>query len=178
MLDGIFILIMFYACIKGLRQGFIKSVFAFFAFFIALAAALKMSAVVANRLSSSTYFDAKWLPFLSFVLVLALVYVLINMTGKILEKTAETVMLGWINKIGGAIFYMLLYGLFFSVIVFYCKQMQLIGQNTINKSLFYPYISPLAPEMMKITGNIIPFFKDVFTQLERFFEEVSNKLNQ
>ena len=168
---------MFYACVKGLSKGFIKSVFAFFAFFIALAAALKLSAVVANRLSGSTHFDAKWMPFLSFVLVLALVYFVINMAGRILQKTAETVMLGWINKIGGAVFYMLLYGLFFSVVVFYAKQMQLISEETINKSLFYPYISPLAPEMMKITGNIIPFFKDIFSQLERFFEEVSNNLN-
>lgn len=177
MLDGIFILIMFYACVKGLKKGFIQSVFAFFAFFIALAAALKLSAVVANRLSGSTHFDAKWMPFLSFVLVLALVYFLISLAGKILQKTAETVMLGWINKISGAVFYMLLYGLFFSTVIFYAKQMNLITEETINKSVFYPYVSPLAPEMMKITGNIIPFFKDVFSQLERFFEEVSNNLN-
>ena len=92
------------------------------------------------------------------------------------EKTAEMVLMGWLNKFGGVCLFLILYGMIFSVILFYGTEMNFISQSTINSSIFYSYISPLAPGIINGLGKVIPIFKDLFKQLEHYFEGVSNKI--
>ena len=72
---------------------------------------------------------------------------------------------------------MLLYGIMYSVILFYGKQMNLISVEYISKSIFYPYVEPLGPLLIDSLGKIIPLFKDLFLQLEQYFDEIPNKIN-
>ena len=58
---------MILAIFKGLRKGFILGIFSLLAFIIGLAAALKLSAVVAVYLQKSSN-ASRWLPVLSFIL--------------------------------------------------------------------------------------------------------------
>ena len=167
---------MFFAFIKGIRKGFIQSLFSFVAFFIGLAAAIKLSAFAGNYLSLHTQISGKWVPFISFVLVFAIIVISINYIGKMFEKTAEMVLMGWLNKFGGVCLFLILYGMIFSVILFYGTEMKFISRATINSSVFYSYISPLAPGIINGLGKVIPIFKDLFKQLEHYFEGVYNKI--
>ena len=54
------------AFFKGMKQGLVVAAFSFFALILGLAAALKMSALVAKWLSSAMNVQAAWLPFLAF----------------------------------------------------------------------------------------------------------------
>ena len=76
MIDIIFAIIIIIACIKGYQKGLIIAVFSIIAFIIGLAAALKLSAVVAGWLNGQANISAKWLPFISFALVFLLLYIL------------------------------------------------------------------------------------------------------
>ena len=175
-IDLIFLILLIVAFLKGIKKGLIKALFTFFAFFIGLAAAIKLSAVVANRMATHNSGFLKWYPFLCFILVFAIVVILVNAMGRFLEKTSEVVMLGWINKLGGVLFYLFLYGIFYSIIIFYLKNLGILKAQTIEASKFYPYISPIAPDALSLLGKIIPFFKDLFSQLEHYFDLVSKKL--
>lgn len=172
-IDVIFIALMAFAVFKGMSKGFIQSLFSLVAFFIGLAAALKLSAVVSNYLSAHFKMEGKWLPFLSFVLVFASFIILFFYLGKFFEKTTEMMMLGWLNKFGGVCLYMLLNGILFSTFLFYAVQMHLFTQQNINDSFSYPYISPLAPAFTHYLGKLIPFFKDIFLQLEEYFDNIA-----
>ena len=92
------------------------------------------------------------------------------------EELSELIMIGWLNKLTGVLLYLLLYGLTYSVILFYAKSLGILSTSQIASSTFYPYVAPVAPDVMNAMGNIIPFFKDLFSQLEHFFSGVSNKL--
>lgn len=175
-IDAVFILMIVLASIKGMRRGLIVAVFSILAFIAGLAAALKLSAVVATRLASHVSPSFKWLPVLSFVLVFLLVALLINMGGRILQKTFETVMLGWVNRVGGMLLYIALYTFIFSIFLFYGVEVHFIKPETTNTSYFYPYIQPLGPKVINKLGEIIPFFKDMFAELQRFFGGLSNKI--
>src|SRR5436190_1747336 len=70
--DLIFAVLVVLAIIQGFRRGIIIAVFSFIAIFIGLAAALKLSAIVANHLGDTVRVSQKWLPVLSFILVLNL----------------------------------------------------------------------------------------------------------
>ena len=172
-IDIIVVALIVMAVFKGLRNGFVLAVFSFLAFMIGLAAAVKLSALVADYLGSNTNISGRWLPVLAFVIVLLGVVLLVRLGAKAIEGALRLVMLGWLNKLGGALLYIALYLLVFSVILFYAQQLQIIKPETAAVSVTYPLIYPLAPEVIGSIGTIIPFFKDMFTELEAFFDRLA-----
>jgi len=177
MIDIIYAVLLIVAVAKGFRKGLAVAVFSIAAFIIGLAAALKLSAVVAVYLEKNIEVNGKWLPFLSFALVFLMVVVLVNWAGKAVEKTFELAFLGSANKIGGVLVYTLLYTIIYSVLLFYAEKIQMLTPESIRQSIVYAYIRPWAPFILDGLGKIIPWFKDSFSQLEHFFEGVANKIN-
>ncbi len=172
-IDASFIILMVLAVYKGLHKGFIVAVFSVVGFIVGLAAALKLSAFVAAKLTTQVNAGSKWLPVVSFLLVFIAIAFLVNFCGKLIQKIFETVMLGWVNRIGGALLYALLYSIIISIFLFYAVQLHFLKTETISASVIYPYLQPLGPKVIGGFGFVIPWFKDMFAQLQHFFEEVA-----
>ena len=163
------------AIVKGLRQGLIIGIFSLVGWVIGLVAAIKLSAVVAVYLGDSLNIAAKWLPILSFILVFIAVMLLVRIGAGLLEKTIELTLMGWVNRIGGMLLYMLLYTFIFSIVLFYAGQLKLISEETSSGSLVYSRIRPIGPVVIDGFGKVIPVFKNMFTELEEFFEKISER---
>ena len=176
LLDIIFAILVVLAIVKGFQKGLIVAIFSFIAFFIGLAAALKLSAVVAGYLGKNVKVSDQWLPVISFIVVFIIVVILVHVGAKAIEKVFQLAMLGWINRLGGIIFYLLLYITVFSVILFYARQLNLLKPETISRSVTYAYVDPWGPKAINAFGKLIPVFKDMFTQLEDFFSNVSRQV--
>ena len=176
MIDIIFAILIIMACIKGYKKGLVIALFSIIAFIIGIAAALKFSSVVAGWLSTSTNVGAKWLPFLSFAAVFFAVVLVVNWGGKLIESAFKLVLLGWVNRLGGIIFYALLYTIIFSVFLFYAEQVSLVKQEAIKASQTYSFVQPWGPVVINSFGKVIPVFKDMFADLEAFFGTIGNKI--
>jgi len=176
MIDIVFAILIIVACIKGFQKGLVVALFSIIAFIIGIAAALKLSAAVAGWLSNSTNVSAKWLPFLSFALVFLIVVVLVNLGGKFIEKTFQMALLGWVNRLGGMLFYAALYIIIFSVFLFYAEKVHVLKPANIQASQTYSFVQPWGPIVIDNFGKVIPVFKDMFTQLETFFNSAANKI--
>ncbi len=170
MIDIIFAVIMVWACIKGYSRGLIVALFSIIAFIIGLAAALKLSTVVACYLKDSVSISSKWLPFLSFFVVFIVVVILVRLGGKLVEKTFQVVLMGWLNRVGGMILYAAMYTIIFSIFLFFAEKLHLIKPSVISSSLTYDFIQPWGPKVIEGFGKVIPIFKDMFADLEKFFE--------
>lgn len=175
LLDIIAIALLVWAVIKGLRKGLIVAFFSFVAFIIGLAAALKLSAVAAGYIGDAISVSDRWLPVVAFFLVFFIVVLLIRLGAKLIEKFVQVAMLGWLNRLGGVIFYVLIYFFIYSIILFYAAQLGLIRQETSETSTAYRIIAPFAPGVIRILGILFPFIKDVFEQLLGFFQNLSGK---
>ena len=175
-IDIFFFILMLSAIYKGYARGFIVSAVSLFAIIIGLAAAVKLSAIVANWLKESTHISSQWLPFLSFALVMIGVIFLLRLLANMLQKSAEFLLMGWVNKIGGALFYTIIYTMVFSVILFYTTKMNIIKQETIDTSKCYAFVQPWGIKVVNAFGSIVPLFKNLFTQLETFFDSLSKKV--
>lgn len=175
LIDFIAIGLVVLSVIKGFRNGLVVAVFSLLAFIIGLAAALKLSAVVADYLGTSTNISQRWLPILAFALVFFVVVLLVRLGAKAMEGGLRMVMLGWLNKLGGVVFYLLLYFFIFSIVLFYADQLHIIRPETSQTSTTYPFIYPIAPVVMDALGSLLPFFKNMFTELENFFDHLSKK---
>lgn len=175
-IDLLFLVVMVLAVIKGFQRGLIVAVFSLVGVVVGLAAALKLSVVVAGYLRDSVRVSDKWLPVLSFVLVFVVVVLLIRLAANVLQASVELAWLGWVNKLGGILLYMVIYTLAFSVILFFGEHAQLVGEQTIAQSRIYKYIQPWGPFTMNLIGNLIPAFRDMFGDLERFFDNLAQNI--
>jgi membrane protein required for colicin V production len=104
------------------------------------------------------------------------VVLLVNWGGKLIEKTFEMALLGWANRIGGMIFYAILYIIIFSIFLFYAEKIHLIKPESIQASQSFNFVQPWGPIVIDNFGKLIPIFKDMFSQLETFFTEAANKI--
>lgn len=170
-IDVATVCILAYAGWQGFRKGLIMSVFSFAALFIGLAAAMKLSSMLAGWLSASVDLPSKWWPALAFIALLLVAASLVRNIGKLVQKTAEDVMLGPLNRMAGFLFYALVYLILYSILLFYMNQLGLISADIRASSLTFEVISSWGPKAVGALGRLIPFLGDVFTDLQRFFEE-------
>lgn len=175
-LDLIFVIILVLAIFKGYRRGLIVGIFSFLALIIGLAAAIKLSTIVAGYIGKAVNVSDQWLPIISFAVVFMLVVLLVRLGANLIEKSIEIAMLGWVNKLGGILLYASLYITVFSIVIFYAEQIHLIKQETIQKSVSYSFVQPWGPKAINLLGSVIPWFKDMFAELEKFFGTVSDKM--
>lgn len=144
LLDIIFYSMMVVAVFKGLRNGLVVAIFSIIGWILGLMAAFKFSALAAHYLEGSLNVSPRILSIIAFVLVFMLVIIIVNLGAKLVEKTVELVMLGWLNRIGGVFFYVLLYVLIFSVVIYFAEKVKLLNEETISSSKVYEWVKPLA----------------------------------
>jgi membrane protein required for colicin V production len=174
-IDIAFGLLMLLALRKGYSRGLIIAVFSLLAFVVGIAAALKFSALVATWLGTHSNIGQQLLPSISFLIVFIAVAYLIKLGASIIEKSVKFVLLGWVNKLGGILFYAILYLLIFSVALFYAKQLNILSAQNIAESKVYTFVEPFGKKVIDGIGTVVPIFKNLFSQLQAFFENIKPK---
>lgn len=177
LLDIIFLIILILAVIKGYQRGLILGVFSLLAIIIGLAAAIKLSAAVAGYIGSTVNVSDRWLPVISFIVVFFVVLLLVRWGARLLQKTIEVATLGWVNRLGGVILYTVVFIIVYSILLFYAEQVRLVKPDTIQHSVTYSFVQPWGPKAINGLAGFIPFFKDMFTGLESFFDGVAKKIS-
>lgn len=167
---------MVWAVIKGFRRGLIVSIFSLLAIIAGLAAAMKVSALVAVQIGKVVNVSDKWLPLISFVVVFLGIVLLVRLGANLIQKTVEIAMLGWVNRLGGVLLYIILFTVVYSIFLFYAVELHFLKTETLQDSVTYVYIKPCGPKVINSLGSLIPFFKDMFTELQQFFGGVAGNL--
>ncbi len=144
MIDLLFLGCIILAVINGIRNGLIVALFSIIGWIIGLYAAFRFSSVAATYLDDLIDVSPRALSIISFIAVFGIVMLLVSLGAKIVEKTIELTMLGWINKLGGIFFYVLLYTLIFSVLIYFAEKSKLLSEETIQSSNVYQYVKPVA----------------------------------
>lgn len=176
LLDILYAVVLLLAILKGYQRGLIVGLFSLLAVIIGLAAAIKLSAVVAGYIGKAVKVSEEWLPVIAFAAVFLLVIILIRLGANAIEKAIEVAMLGWLNKLAGILLYAAIYTIVFSVLLFYTEQLKLLKPETIEQSVTYSFIQPWGPAVINTVGNVLPFFKNMFEELGHFFEGVAGRL--
>jgi membrane protein required for colicin V production len=163
------------AVLKGYSKGFVIAIFSFLGLFIGLAAALKLSAVVADYLEHHVVNNSRWLPLLSFFLVFLAVVFIVSLGAGLIRKTLRIVTLGWLDRIAGVLLYVAIYIIIFSILLFYAEKMFLLKAEVVSTSRTYRFVAPWGPLVIDNLGKIIPVFKGLFGDLQEFFEGFTKK---
>lgn len=174
-IDIVYLILVLMAIIKGFKRGLVVALFSVVAFIVGIAAAIKLSALVAVYLRHNINVANQWLPILSFAAVFFIVVVLVRLGANLVEKTVQMAMLGWANRVGGIILYAGLYTIILGVVLFYTNKMGFIKQETIHSSSTYGFVSNCGPWAIDGFGKVVPICKGMFGDLEAFFDGVAQK---
>jgi len=177
MIDIFFFIILLLALVRGWRKGLILGLFSMVCGLIGLAAAVKLSAVLATHLQGDLHLSSRWLPVLAFILVFVLVILIIQWSGRLLEGLVKLIFLEWLNKLGGIVLFTVLYLSIFSIVLFYGTKTQFISKRAVDDSHFYSLIAPLGPQVIRFITGFIPFGQDMFTALEGFFDQIARDVH-
>lgn len=175
--DILYFLVLILAIWKGYQKGLVLGIFSLVAVIIGIAAAMKLSVVVAGYIDKAVKVSEEWLPVISFLVVFILVLILVRLGARAIEKGLQFAMLGWLNKLGGIVLYAIIYTIIFSILLFYGEQVGLVKPEKLGSSLTYSFVQPWGPRVIDGLGDIIPWFRDMFVDLQDFFGDVGRRVD-
>lgn len=156
-IDIIIAALLVFGLIRGLRNGLFVELASLVSFFIGIYFAVKFSYVVGAFIGES-----KSAKVTAFVITLVLVVIAIHLLAKVFSGIASFVFLGWLNKLGGAVFATLKTALLLGIVLSLFQKVNLnntiVSKETQEKSLFF---NPL----LKTSEIMLPVLKDWFVDL-------------
>lgn len=175
-IDIVFAILIVLAIYKGYSRGLIVALFSFIAVTLGLAAALKLTTVTALYAQEHWSIHTRWLPVLCFIALFLGVVFTVRLGATLIQKLVEAAMMGWINKLGGIILYSAIFITVYSILLWIANQLYWLSPEMKMQSVVYPYIEHLGPAVMNVWGKIVPVFKDMFENLQSFFDKAAKQI--
>jgi membrane protein required for colicin V production len=156
-IDIVFAVFLGLAAFKGIRNGLFVEIASLISFFIGIYIAVKFSYLVGDFIG-----DSKTAKIIAFIVTLIIVVVAIHLLAKVFSKIADFVFLGWLNKLGGAVFAVLKTVLLLGIVLNLFQKVNihnaLISKETQEKSLFF---NPILQTSEVLLPVLTDWFKDL-----------------
>jgi membrane protein required for colicin V production len=169
--DGILLVLLGLAAIKGYVKGFIIEIFSFLAFFVGIFVAIEFTAPVSAKYFSDSAYQSLISVAIFAVLFLGLTLA-VNLTAKVIKKAVDLTFIGTLDNILGAAVAVLKWALIISVILWILRSvgMSLEGDH-VDDSFVFPYVEVLAPTAFGFLADFMPFFDSIFDSIGDFSKE-------
>jgi membrane protein required for colicin V production len=177
-IDIIVILVVVLALYKGWSKGLIMSLFVLLSYAVALTCAFYFSSKVAGYFKASAGSESKWYSILAFIVVMIGAIILVRIIGKLIEKTAELMLLGLVNRILGIVVFGLVYGSLLAILVVYLKNYGLLEDSTIQNARAGSYLNNYGDWLLKKLTVWVPEIKNMFNSSKQFIEQKATLLPQ
>lgn len=155
-IDIILGIILLWAAINGFRKGLIVELASLAALILGIWGAIKFSYITSDFLIENFHPKTEYLNIISFVVTFVVIVVLVHIIGKAVHKLAETVLLGFANKLAGLVFGILRTALVLSIVLVVFdkidENVHIIPEKTKDNSQMYEPIRSFAP-------SIFPFIE-------------------
>lgn len=172
-LDFIAITLIIIFFIRGYMKGIIVAAFSVLAIILGIICSLKLSERLATYLFEQGYVTSGWSQIISYIILFTAVLLIVRLIAKAIESAMQAFMLGWVNKGLGGLLYAFIATMAWSTLLWLGNEMQFIKPEQKASSKTYEYIAPLAPAVAEKTGFLWPMAKEVFSDLQLFFENVN-----
>lgn len=159
-------------------KGIIVAAFSVLAIVLGILCALKLSETLASFLLEKEYVSSGWAQLVSYALLFIGVVFIVRLTAKAIQTSVEAVMLGWVNKSLGGMLYAFIAVMAWSTILWLGVKMKLVNEEQIAASKTYNYVAPVSPWVAERVGVLWPMAKEVYADLEVYFDNVKESLPQ
>ncbi len=164
-IDIVFTALLGYALYNGLKNGLFVEIASFGSLVIGIFVAIKFSHIVRFSIEDLIKINPKYIEIVAFAITFLLVVVGIHLLAKFFTSILSLAYLGWLNKLGGAVFSLLKTVLMLSVVISLFQKINinhiLVKEETLNNSIFYNPIQEVS--------------KFMYPSLEKWYEEFKEK---
>ena len=147
-LDIILAVILLFGLVKGFMKGLFVEVASLIALIAGVYGAIHFSFFVGDYLLERVSWEERYVNIAAFAITFVLIVIIISMSGKALTKLADFAALGLVNKILGAIFGALKFGVILSIILIIFSHtngtLSFVKQETLDASILYEPIKSIA----------------------------------
>ena len=157
-LDIIILICFIPALVQGIRKGFISQVVAIVSIVAGVYLSFEFSELVSAWISQYIEGSEQVLKITAFALILIAAIAGLTVFGKLIEKMVKIVMLGWLNRLLGALFSMLKCALIVGLVI--------MVFNSLNGSFHFVDEAKLAestlyPPLKSFAYNVFPYLKEL-----------------
>lgn len=174
-LDVITLVVFIAFFMRGYSRGIIVATFSVAAILLGVLVSLKLSQSFAAWLLAHNYISSGWAQVVSYFILFTGVVLLVRMLAKVIEKAAEGMLLGTVNKLAGGLLYVCMGAILWSSLLWLGARAQLIPPPAVAASRSYPWLAELAPWFFHQAGKLMPFVQDTFVSLGQFFDTINSK---
>lgn len=161
-LDIILGALLIYAVYNGLKKGLFVELASLVALVVGIFIAIKFSYLIRTIIENHVSWSPKILAITAFGLTFFIVVIAIHSLAEVFTSIADFAYLGWLNKLGGAIFSVLKTVLLLSIVFNLFQKININNfiakQETLNKSMFYNPIQEVSefiyPSLNKLYDEI------------------------
>ena len=161
--DIIILVLLVPLTIQGLIKGFSTQVAAIVGLLLGVWASFRFSTLLSGWLQPYLAVSPNVLNLVSFVTILIVVIVLLALLGRALKGVLKFAMLGWLDKLLGAVFGLakgaLILGLLIMAFNAVNTKVPMVKEETLSGSVLYP-------AMLQITDTVFPYLEDLIENQE------------
>lgn len=142
-------IILLVAAVNGYMKGLFVEVTTLVGLILGVYGAIHFSYFLGDFLKSSVTWDESMIQLVSFAGTFAVILVVLVLLGKAMTKVAETLALGFLNKLGGAVFGLFKYALILSIVLLVYDEinasLRFVEKEKTESSILYEPVKNLAP---------------------------------
>ncbi len=158
LIDFIVSTILLIAAIRGFRKGLVIELASFLSIFIGILGGVKFSKFTSDIISSFFSLNPILIKIIAFVIVFIISVRLTSLIASVITKVLKLVLLGIINRILGAFFGIIKWGIFLSFLIFllgnFIIKYSPIPEGYINNSILYEPLFEFGGEIYSIGTGI------------------------
>ena len=151
-LDIFFAIPLVWGIVRGLMSGFVRSLSVFVGLILGIYLAHVYAPDLSPTISEWFTMSANQCLSLSYVIIFIAVMVLVAIIARVLDKFLHLIMLGWLNKLLGAIFgfckWAIILSFFIMVIEYANNKFEFLSPAKKSESLLYTPIKKVIPTIM------------------------------
>lgn len=170
-LDVFFVVFLGVSFYWGYQKGIIYSIFSLLAYIIGVVFALKFSSFAVKIIHGALNTSHKTTAILAFLLVFIVVVLLVRFIAWGLEQILKSFSLNAVNQITGGAIHALIGIYIFCLFVWFLNKWKVLTDNEKAQSHVYKYVDSVAPDAMKMMGQVVPFIKTTFEEMETLVDE-------
>jgi len=148
-IDIILACLLLFGLVIGYRRGLFVELTSLVGLVLGVYGAIHFSYFLSNLLESQVSWDRSMIQVIAFAGTFLIIVIALVLLGKALTAIAETILLGFFNKILGAIFGTLKYALILSVVLIifseFNKTFKFMDKSKTSNSVLYEPVKNLAP---------------------------------
>ena len=146
---------------KGLKNGLLMEIASIVALIAGIYGAIHFSYITGDYLSEHFEWNERNMSVAAFVITLIIIIIVVHLAGKLLTKVANFAMLGFLNKIAGAIFGILKVAILLGAALIFFDRMDstfnILDEDTKKESVLYQPIKDIGALIFdRVLKNDVP----------------------